>query len=713
MQFLKMGGVVLLLWAVACSQVACSQIEKQEQIPEAPVPKAKKIHHTFKEHGDLREDPYFWMKNRESKEVLKYIEEENNYSRSILEKSKYIQSEVAQEIRNRTVENDTSVPYKEGQYYYYTRLEKGKQYPIYCRKKGTLTAEEEIYLDVNSLAAGKKFFSLVHLGVSPNGETLAFATDEAGRRFYTLKFKNLKTGEMLKDQIKNVSEQWEWANDNKTGFYIQQNPTTLRSEKVYRYSLTQGKSTPVYHEKDETFEMTLEKSLNHKTIFIHGGNYDETESQYVFADKPGAHFKTFHKRENFHDYQVTDGGDGFYILTNWKAKNFRIMVSKTAATPKNEWREVIPHRSDVYIESLWAHKDYLVLSVRYRGLLTFEVYNKKTKKNFRFEHKPIGAFTVLVDPVTEFDSREVRFVASSLIQPEATSEFNVDSQTVKLLKKDEIPNYEPELYATERLWAKASDGTPIPVTVSYRKSHFRSGTNPLYVYAYGSYGLSSDPEFLIPEVSLLDRGFVYAIAHVRGGMEMGRDWYDNGRMMKKKNTFTDFVEATEHLVRAGYGRAGHVYMEGRSAGGLLVGAVLNLRPDLYHGAHAGVPFVDVVTTMLDSTIPLTTNEYDQWGNPQHKREYDYMKSYSPYDNIKTQAYPHVLITTGFNDPQVQYFEPLKYAAKLRENNTQRTSILLKTDMDVGHFGLTGRYDVMNDQALELGYFIWLEEQNSK
>lgn len=703
---LKKSAVAIILFSVSCSQTP-----KKEQEIQVPPPQAQKIKHLLTAHGETRNDPYYWMSQRDSKAVLDHIAKENHYSQFILNKSQKQKNTIWEELKNRTWEEENSAPYKKGDYYYYHRYEKDKQYPFYCRKKGSLSAPEEIYLDVNQLAVGKKFFSLIELGTSPNNEILAFAVDENGRRFYNLKFKNLKTREILQDEIPNVVEEWVWANDNKTGFYIRQNPTTLRAEKVYRYTIGSAKSTEVYHEKDETFDIRLEKSLNEKTIFIQGGSYESNESLFVSADHPTNEFKVFYKREPRLHYHVTDGGDAFYILTNWKASNFRLMKTKSGSFSKKNWIEVVPHRQDVYIESFFVHKNFIVQSVRYNGLSTFEVVQKANGKPLRFDHKGRGPSTVLAEPLNEFNSHKVRYQTTSLIEPHATYDFDVNSKESQLLHMELVPNFESELYASERLWAKAKDGSLIPITVAYKKSSFKSGTNPLYIYAYGSYGLSSDPTFTLPEVSLMDRGFIYAIAHIRGGMEMGRDWYEKGRLFHKKNTFTDFIDATEYLLSAGYGRNGHVYMEGRSAGGLLVGTVLNMRSDLYHGAHAGVPFVDAVTTMLDDSIPLTTHEYDQWGNPHRKKDYDYIFSYSPYDNVKSQAYPNILVTTGFQDPQVQYFEPLKWAARLRENNKGNTHIIIKTDMDVGHFGVTGRYDMLGEYATELGYFVWLEEEN--
>lgn len=700
----------LSYFCIFCSVVilSCSQAPEIKQDKIVSPPSAQQRPKTMIEHNDVRRDPYYWMNDSRSKEVLDLIYAENQYADYVLNKFKPLQETIEQEIKSRIVEQDSSVPYKKGNYYYYEKYEAGQQYPIYCRKKYDLSHPEEVYLDVNKMAQGKKFFSLVHLGVSRNENTVAFAVDENGSRQFSIYFKDLTTNTILDHKIQQAADEWVWANDDQTGFYIQQNQTTLRSEKVFRYSLKNKKSSEVYFEKDETFDLSLEKSLNDKTIFIESRSYDQTEIRWVSADRPTLPAQIFLTREPSVEYEVSDGGDAFYILTNWKAKNFRVLKTKNK-NDKKMWKEVIPHRDDVFIQDVWALKDFLVLAIRTKAHLTFEIFDKKTAKTFLYDHKLSGPHTVSIDPFVDFSSSKLRFTIQSLISPVQVKELNMLDTTAQVLKKVSLQNYDSELYATERLWARGHDGVQIPVTVAYKKSSFKFGTNPLYIYAYGAYGDSSDPEFTVPVLSLLDRGFIYAIAHVRGGMEMGRDWYDQGRLFHKKNSFLDFISTTEYLLESGYGLKEHVYIEGRSAGGLLVGSVLNMRPDLYHGAHAGVPFVDAVTTMLDESIPLTTGEYAQWGNPKYKKDYEYIKSYSPYDNVKSQSYPHILISSGFNDSQVPYYEPLKWAAKLRQFNKSSHPIVLKLEMESGHSGLTGRYDKIKEAANEISYFIHLEE----
>ncbi|MBY0383784.1 S9 family peptidase [bacterium] len=670
-------------------------------------PKADKVEHSMKLHGDVRVDPYFWMRERDSEKVLKYIQEENDYAKAHLAASKPIAETLFQEMKARIKEDDSSAPSKKGEYFYYTRYEKGKEYAIYCRKKGSLDAPEEILLDVNELAKGKKYYSAMVSDVSTNHEMLAFIVDDVGRRFYTIHFKNLKTGKILTQKIPNTTGNWTWANDNNTGFYSQQHPETLRAEKIFRYDLSQDQSQEVYYEKDEIFNVGVGKSLNGKTIFIETSSVNSSEYLYVSADKPTDALKVFLKREKNHEYDVEDGGDGFYIRTNWQAENFRVMKTAYDKTAKKNWKDVVSHRKTVYLQSFAIFESFLATDVREKGLTQIEIRNRKDKK------KKLISFQ---DPVymagiglnEEYNTDKLRYTYSSLVQPDAIYDFDIKKQKSTLVKQKEVPTYDAQKYMSERAWAKAKDGARIPISIVYRKDLFKKSQNPILIYGYGSYGISMEAQFRPNIISLLDRGFVYAIAHIRGGQELGRDWFEKGRLMNKKNTFTDFVDSTEFLIKQGYGKSGRVYMQGGSAGGLLMGAVMNLRPDLYRGVHAAVPFVDVLTTMLDASIPLTTGEYEQWGNPNEKKAYQYIKSYSPYDNISDQKYPNLLITTGYHDSQVQYWEPLKWAAKLRDHNKADTLILMKTEMGAGHSGVTGRFSRTREIADEYGFFVWLE-----
>jgi oligopeptidase B len=677
--------------------------------PQGP-PKAQKINHEMKLHGDVRIDPYFWMRERDSKDVLAHLSAENDYAKTNLQASQPTADILFGEMKARIKEDDSSAPSRKGEYFYYTRYEKGKEYAIYCRKKGALTAPEEILLDINVLAKGKKYYSAGVVDISTNHEMLAFIVDDVGRRFYTIHFKNLKTGEILKQKIANTTGSWTWAGDNNTGFYSQQNPETLRSEKVFRYDLSANKSTEVYYEKDDMFNVGVGKSLNGKTIFIETSSVNSSEYLFTSADRPEESFKVFLKREKNHEYDLEDGGDGFYIRSNWKAVNFRLMKAAYSATSKNQWREIVPHRKTVYLQSVAVFESFIATEVREKGLAQIEIRHRKDKKKSLIGFKD-PVYLAGIGLNEEYATNTLRYSYSSLVQPDAVFDYNLKTKKSILVKQKEIPTYEAKKYVSERAWAKAKDGSRIPISIVYRKDLFKKSQNPLLVYGYGSYGISMEAQFRPNVVSLLDRGFVYAIAHIRGGQELGRDWFEKGRLMHKKNTFTDFIESTEYLLKSGFGKAGHVYMQGGSAGGLLMGAVMNLRPDLYHGVHAAVPFVDVLTTMLDASIPLTTGEYEQWGNPNEKKAYNYIKSYSPYDNVKSQKYPHLLITTGYHDSQVQYWEPLKWAAKLRENNQANTMILMKTEMGAGHSGVTGRFSRTREIAEEYGFLVWLESVN--
>ncbi len=674
-------------------------------------PQAEKRDTILEKHGDKRIDPYYWMKDRKDSKVLKYLKAENAYWKKVMAPMKQVQNEVYKELRSRLKENDSSVPFKDGPYFYYSRYEKGKEYPIYARKKASLENSEEVILDVNILAKGHKYFSVPFPDVSPDHKKILYSVDNQGRRFYSLYVKDLKTGKVSKP-ITNTTGNAEWAEDGKTFFYTKQHPETLRSQWVYRFQLGKKNSVLVFEEKDESFYVQVSKSRTKDFVFISSHSTLSEEWQFLNAKKPEGKFEVFFPREKKHEYTLMDGKDGFYILTNWKAENFRLMKSPRAATKKEAWKEVIPNRQDVLLEGADFFASHFALQERYQGLTRLTVMDRKSNQaeEIRF---PDPSYVADIETNREYDTHVLRYSYQSMNRPESIFEYHFATHESELKKQKETPNLDPSQYVSERLWATARDGTKIPISLVRRKDFIPNGKAPLLQYAYGSYGYSMEPWFDFTVFSLLDRGFVYAIAHIRGGSEMGRYWYENGRLLKKKNTFTDFIDCTEFLLEKGYGKKGHVYAEGGSAGGLLMGAVTNMRPDLYRGIHAAVPFVDVVTTMLDDTIPLTTFEYDEWGNPNQKEFYEYIKSYSPYDNVERREYPNLLITSGLHDSQVQYWEPTKWAAKLRAANTGKSIILLKTEMEAGHGGVSGRYERLKEKAEEYAFFLLLEKKHEQ
>ncbi len=677
--------------------------------PSTDFPRAEQVPHRFEKHGDVRIDKYYWLKNREDQKVISYLKAENAYTDQALAPVRSLESTVFEEMKRRTKEDDSSVPYKKGNFYYYSRFEIGQQYPIMARKTASLTAHEELLLNVNDLAKGQSYCHVSGPNMSPNQEIMAYAADFVGRRIYDIYFKDLKSGKILPQKIEKTTGNVVWAADNLTLFYTQQNPETLRSEKVFRYNLKTNTSELVYFEKDETFSVYVYKSLTQNYIYLGAGSTLTTEIQYLPANEPNSKFKIFSPREREHEYSVTDGDDAFYIITNKKAKNYKLVKTDFKNTDSKSWKDVIPHSDKNYIENVIVLKNHLVVSERREGLTHLRVLSKdlKTNYNIPFADK---SYLASLGSMAEYESEILRYEYESMRQPESTYDYNMTTKSQELIKTKEVPTYNPELYVTDRIFVKASDGAQIPVSLVMKKDIPQNGSAPLLIYAYGSYGMNMDPWFSQGIFSLVDRGFVYAIAHIRGGSEMGRDWYDNGRVLNKKNTFTDFIAVTEGLTQKKYADPQRVYAMGGSAGGLLMGAIINMRPDLYKGIVAQVPFVDVITTMLDESIPLTTAEYDQWGNPNEKKYYDYIKSYSPYDNIEAKAYPHMLVTTGLHDSQVQYWEPAKWVAKLRELKTNDSLILLKTDMEAGHGGSSGRFDRMKEVATEYAFILMLDQK---
>lgn len=688
---------------------------KPLQWPDIAAPVAAVKPHQRVIHGDTVTDNYYWMidyfkKGPDSSNVVSYLEAENAYTTAIMKQTEPFQQRLFDELKSRIKETDESVPYFKNGYYYYTRTLEGKQYYKYCRKKGSLDAPEEILLDVDAMAKGHAYYAVSGLSVSPDNKLLAYGVDTVSRREYIVHIKNLETGKIMSDRISRTSGSTTWANDNKTLFYTAKNPVTLLSEKINRHTLgtDEKNDVTVYHEKDNTNYIGVSKSKNGKYIMIYTGGTLSSEEYILSADDPNGTFKIFQPRIKDVLYSVTPLEDRFLIVTNDNAKNFKVMECPLDKTGKENWKEMIPHRADVMVSDIDEFKDFLVISERKNGLTQLAVRNLKDGKQHYLDFGE-AAYTVSPSTNVEYNLTTVRYGYTSLVTPSSTYEYNMETHEKKLLKQQPVlGGYDAGNYVTERIFAKAKDGTSVPISIVYKKGFKKDGQSPLLLYAYGSYGASMDPGFSSTRLSLLDRGFVYAIAHIRGGEEMGRQWYEDGKMMKKKNTFTDFIDCGQYLIDQKYTSKGHLYAKGGSAGGLLMGAVVNMAPDLWNGVIANVPFVDVVNTMLDETIPLTTNEYDEWGNPNTKAAYEYMKSYSPYENIEKKDYPNMLVTTGLHDSQVQYFEPAKWVAKLRATKTDKNILLLKTDMDYGHGGASGRFDYLKEVALEDAFLFALE-----
>lgn len=681
--------------------------------PKAEAPIALKKEHIRNIHQDPVNDPYYWMndffkKGPDSAAVIAYLEAENTYTATILKHTEPLQAKLFTEMKSRIKEKDESVPYLKNGYYYYSRTEEGQQYFKYCRKKGSLEAPEEILLDIDQLAEGHAYYTATGFSVSPDNKILAYGVDTVSRREYTIHFKNLDTGVYLTDTIPGTEGQAVWANDNKTIFYTAKNPITLLSEKIYRHQLGAAEDVVVYVEKDNTNYIGVSKSKNGSYILISSEGTLSSEELFIDADTPEASFKVFQPRIKDVLYQVIPLQDSFLILTNDGAQNFKVMQTPLNATRRENWKEFIPHRVDVLVSGIDEFQDFIVISERKDGLSQLAVRSLMDNKSHYLDFGE-AAYTVYPSTNAVFDTDVVRYGYTSLVTPSSVYDYNMRTKEKTLLKQQEVlGGYDTEEYATERIFAKATDGTLIPISMVYKKNTKRDGQAPLLLYAYGSYGMSMDPTFAATRLTLLERGFIYAIAHIRGGEEMGRHWYEDGKMMKKINSFTDFIDCGNYLIDQRYTSQGHLYAQGGSAGGLLMGAVVNSAPQLWNGVIAQVPFVDVVNTMLDESIPLTTNEYDEWGNPNEEEAYKYMKSYSPYENIQAMEYPTMLVTTGLHDSQVQYFEPAKWVAKLRDQKKGEQLLLLKTDMAYGHGGASGRFDYLKDLALNYSFLFTLE-----
>jgi len=653
----------------------------------------KKIPTRLEKHGHARVDDYYWLRERENPAVIAYLEAENHYAAEEMAHAKTFEERLFEEIKGRFKQTDMSVPYKRDGYFYYTRYEEGKEYPIYARKRGSLDRAEEVMLDANLLAEGHEFFSLGGWAVSSGQNLLAYAVDTQGRRIYSIHFKDLATGESLPDVIPEVTENLTWANDDKTLFYAKQDPATLRANRIFRHALGADPTEDhlVFEESDETFASYVFKTKSKKFLMIVSSQTLSQEYRYLDADDPLGEFKIFLPREKEHEYHLDHFDDRFLIRTNEGAKNFKLIATPVGQTGKEHWREIVPHRQDVYLGDFDIFKEHLVLEERKRGLTQIRVLPWAGGDGHYLEFDE-PAYRAHLGMNPEIDTTTLRFEYTSLKTPLSIYDYDMATRQRTLLKREEVlGGFDPDHYVTERFYAPASDGTEVPLSIVYRKGVKKDGKNPLLLYGYGSYGLSIDAAFASPRLSLIDRGFVYAIAHIRGGQEMGRPWYDDGKLLKKKNSFTDFIACAEYLIREKFTGPDRLFAMGRSAGGLLMGAITNMRPDLFKGVVAEVPFVDVVTTMLDSSIPLTTGEYDEWGDPNRKEYYDYMLSYSPYDNVEKKAYPNLLVTGGLHDSQVQYWEPAKWAARLRELKTDGNRLLLKTNMDAGHGGASGRF----------------------
>ncbi len=676
-------------------------------------PVAKIIPKTLEKHGDKRIDNYYWLNERENPEVIDYLNKENEYYKKSTAHTKPLQDDLFTEMKSRIKEDDSSVPYFYNGYYYITRYETGKDYPIYSRKKGTLEAQEEILFDCNEMAKGHSYFSLGGLNISEDNKWAAFGVDLVSRRQYTIQIKNLETGEILPVKLENTTGGSTWAGDNKTLFYTRNDLQTLRSDKIYKHTLGTEATADVvvFHEKDDTFGTFVYKEKSKKYLVIGSSSTLTSEYQILEAKNPNGAFRIFQKRTRGLEYSISHFGDSFYIVTNKdKATNFKLMKTPETTTSAENWKDLIGHRKDVLLEGIEIFKDYLVVEERSNGLNRIQIrpWNGKGEYYLPFSSETYTAYTTTN---VDFDTEILRYGYQSLATPSSIIDFNMRTQEKKVLKEQQVlgGKFDKNNYIEERVWATATDGTKVPISIVYRKGIQKDGNNPLLLYAYGSYGATMDPYFSSTRLSLLDRGFIYAIAHIRGGEDLGREWYENGKLLKKKNTFTDFIDCSKFVIAQKYTSAAHLYAEGGSAGGLLMGAIVNMAPELYNGVIAQVPFVDVITTMLDDTIPLTTGEYDEWGNPNEKKYYDYMLSYSPYDQVKAQAYPNMYVSTGLHDSQVQYFEPAKWVAKLRVMKTNDKQLFLDTNMDAGHGGASGRFEALKELAKEFAFLLDLEK----
>ncbi len=710
--------ILSLTFATACKNETMKSTD-------AKTPVAEKQPTKLEKHGDVRIDNYFWMrlsdeqknaieKDAHTQKVVDYLEEENTYYKEVTAYTKPFQEALFEEMKGRIKEDDSSVPYKDNGYFYITRYEIGNQYPIYSRKKENLEAEEEVLFNVNEMAKDFDYYQLGGLNVSSDNKLMVFATDTVSRRQYFLRIKNLETGKIYKDIIENTTGGSVWANDNKTIFYTKKDPVTLRSSSVYRHVLgtPTSEDVEVFHEEDDTFGTYVTKSKSDKYIIIGSYNTVSTEAQYLDADNPTGAFTMLQPRERDLEYSVAHFGDYFYLLTNKdNAINFKLMKTPITNTTKENWVDVIPHRDDTLLEDFSIFKDYLVLEERTNGLNKIRIKRWDETEDYYLPFNE-ETYSVGVYANPDFDTDVIRYSYNSFTTPSSVIDFNMKDQSKEIKKEQEVlgGKFKKENYISKRVWATTRDGKEVAISLVYHKDTELNNTTPVLQYAYGSYGYTIPDSFSSTRLSLLDRGFVYALAHIRGSEYLGREWYEDGKMLNKKNTFNDFVDCSQYLIDNNYTCSEHLYAMGGSAGGLLMGAIVNMNPELYNGIIASVPFVDVVSTMLDDSIPLTTGEYDEWGNPNDKEYYDYIKSYSPYDQVKAKDYPNILVTTGFHDSQVQYWEPAKWVAKLRELKTDTNLLLLETNMEAGHGGASGRFDALKETAKMYTFFLALEDK---
>jgi oligopeptidase B len=670
-------------------------------------PLAKKQAHMITAHNHTRVDDYYWMREKTSQEVIDYLEAENKYTKEILAHTEDLQTQLFEEMKGRIQETDEEVPYRMDEYYYYSRTVEGQQYPIYCRKKGSLDSEEEVLLDLNEFEKDHEYIKLGVFKVSPDHQTLAYSLDTSGAEDFHVVFKDLRTGEIHPDKLTKTIYSGEWGNDNKTYFYTTQDDAK-RDYRLYRHKLGQAQQEDplIYEERDEQYRVYLSKTRDRKYLALLAKSIETTEIRLLDADQPEGNFFTISSRQKSLRYEIVHHNGILYVLTNEDgARNNKIMTTSVENPGVENWQEMIPHDPDVFLTGLDSFENHLVIYKRQNGLKAITILDLRSQESYDVRF-PESAYTYESGQNREFHTSLLRFTYMSMTTPDSVYDYDMDSHKMHLKKrKPVLGGFNSEDYQTERTFAPTEDGVIVPLSLVYRKGIKKDGRNPCLLYGYGSYGYSMDPTFNSNRISLLDRGFIFAIAHIRGGQEMGRAWYEDGKYLNKKNSFTDFIACGRHLIAEKYTSKGNLAIMGGSAGGLLIGAVLNMAPDLCHAAVAGVPFVDVVTTMLDETIPLTVNEFEEWGNPKDKAFYDYLLSYSPYDNVEAKDYPHILITAGLNDPRVQYWEPAKWLAKLRITKTDQNRLLMKTNMGAGHHGASGRYDYLKEIAFEYAFII--------
>ncbi len=677
-------------------------------------PKAKKIDKTLEIHGHKRTDSYFWLNERENPDVIKYLEEENAYADFVMKDTEELQEQLFQEMKARYKEDDESLPYFFNEYWYVIKYQIGKEYPLFYRHHLSLENPIELMLDVNEMAEGKDFYDVGSFSVSVNNQLAAFSEDTLGRRIYTILVKNLETGEFYEDKIENTTGKSVWANDNEHFFYIRKDET-LRAYQIFRHKIgtKQEEDVLVFHEEDETFDVNVFKTKSLEYIFIASSSTISDEHWFIPSNDVNAEWKVIQKREDDLEYAVEHYENDFYIITNeGDATNFKIVKTPVEKPSKENWVDVIPHKKETLLEGFEIFKDYFVLEERTEGLLQLKIINNGDQTSYYLPFNE-PTYSAYVGINLDFDTEVLRYGYTSLTQPSSTLEYNMRTRETRLLKQQEVlgGTFDTNNYISERIWAPSRDGkVKVPISLVYHKDTKKSAETPLLLYGYGSYGHTIDASFSNVRLSILDRGYIFAIAHIRGGEYLGREWYEDGKMLHKKNTFFDFIDAAKYLVAENYTSSQHLYAMGGSAGGLLVGAVMNYEPTLFNGIIAQVPFVDVVTTMLDESIPLTTGEFDEWGNPKKKKYYNYMLSYSPYDNIEEKDYPNILITTGFHDSQVQYWEPAKWTAKLRELKTDNHILVFKTDMKSGHGGASGRFESLKEDALEYAFLLMIDKR---